>query len=210
MGLLGLILSDADLDEVVDAFKHYPDMSLQLLRLANSAAVGARGPATSIAQAVTVMGRNAMRRWLQVLMFSSGDAVGVEYPSPLLIQAATRGKLMELITRDILGADRTAQDDGFMTGMLSLLSAQFGVEIDQLIEGLPLTVEARSALLERGGQMGVVLFLVESLEQPGFVDIHMAMDGIGVVDTKALMSLQVAAMNWANTLDTGSTRRTSL
>lgn len=207
MRLLGLILSDADIDEIVEAFKHYPDITLQMLRLANSAAVGARSTVSSISQAVTVMGRNHLCRWLQVLMFSTGGVPGVEFPSPILIQAATRGKLMELLARDLLKTDRAQQDRAFLVGMLSLLGAQFCIELEDLIRDLPLDADVRAALIERIGRLGVLLFLVETLEQPGFVDMQMAMDDIGVVEPDVLMALQVEAMNWANTLDTGSGRR---
>lgn len=210
MGLLGLVMSDADLDDIVDAFKHYPDISLQLLRLANSAAVGARTPSTTIAQAISIMGRNHLLRWLQVLMFSTGGVPGVEFPSPLLIQASTRGKLMELLSRDLWQADRGQQDRAFMGGMLSLLGAQFSIEIDELIADLPLDEDLRLALLDRAGNLGVLLFLVETLEQPGFMDMQMALDGIGMVDPDLLMTQQVAAMKWANTLDTGAPRKGSL
>lgn len=201
MRLLGLVMSDADLDEVVEAFKHYPDITLQLLRLANSAAVGARAPSTNIRQAVTFMGRNALRSWLQILMFSTGGVPGVAFPSPLMIQAATRGKLMELLAQNVVKMDRSQQDQAFMAGMLSLLSAQFSIELPELIGDLPLDDQVRDALLERAGRLGVLLFLVESLEYPGFSDMQMALDEIGVVEPEVMMSLQVSAMNWANSLE---------
>jgi len=210
MKLMGLVMSDADLDQIVDAFKHYPDISLQLLRLANSAAVGARNPSTTIEQAIMVMGRNHLRRWLQVLMFSTGGVPGVEFPSPLLIQAATRGKLMEMLARDLWKADRNQQDRAFMAGMLSLLSAQFGITMEELIAELPLCEETRLALIDRMGKLGALLFLVETVELPGFMDMQMALDGIGVVEPEDLMAHQVTAMTWANSLDPGTQRKGGL
>lgn len=201
MRLLGLVMSDADLDEVVEAFKHYPDITLQLLRLANSAAVGARAPSTSLRQAVTFVGRNALRNWLQILMFSTSGVPGVAFPSPLLIQAATRGKLMELLAQKVVKMDRSQQDHAFMAGMLSLLSAQFSIELPELIADLPLDDQVRNALLEREGRLGVLLFLVESIDYPGFSDMHMALDEIGVVEPEVMMSMQASAMSWASSLE---------
>ena len=101
-----------------------PDLSFNLLQLVNSAATGTHKHVTSLSEAITVLGRKQLQRWLQLLVFTLSSAPHAEFPSPLLILAATRGKLMELIARALAPADRDSHDRAFMTGILSLVHAR--------------------------------------------------------------------------------------
>ena len=92
------------------------DLGANLIKLVNSAAVG--GAAIhSLCEAIDLLGRKQLQRWLHVLLFTLSSAPAAEFPSPLLILAATRGKLMELIARALRPTDPGFQERAFITGI---------------------------------------------------------------------------------------------
>ena len=71
-----------------------------MLRIANSAALQRVTPVSSIAQALVVVGRRNLRRWVQLLLYA--DATRGSVANPLLQLAATRGRLMERLAQSVL------------------------------------------------------------------------------------------------------------
>ena len=99
-------------------------MSFHLLKLVNSAAFAVNTAITGYAQAIAVLGRRQLQRWLQLLLYARGGADGL--PNLLLPLAALRaGQLEMLCKRD--GGDRDEQDLAFMTGAFSLLDRLLGM-----------------------------------------------------------------------------------
>ncbi|MEO8039931.1 MAG: EAL domain-containing protein, partial [Betaproteobacteria bacterium] len=92
MRLLGLVMADADTPDIEQVFKQNPDLSFNLLRLVNSVAVGSRTKITSLSQALVLLGRGQLQRWLQLLMYAISSSPDANFPSPLLVLAATRGR----------------------------------------------------------------------------------------------------------------------
>ena len=86
------MLDDAETTSLESLFKREPGLSINLLRLANSAAVGARVQIDSLRHAITLLGRRQLQRWLQLLLYT--DPSGITYATPLLQLAATRARLM--------------------------------------------------------------------------------------------------------------------
>lgn len=200
MRLLGLVLSDADTTQIESVFKHNPDLSLNLIKLVNSAATGTRTRILSLGQAITVLGRKQLQRWLQVLMFTLSSAPAAEFPSPLLVLAATRGKLMELIAAALRPRDRDFQDRAFMTGILSLVNALLGLPMQDIVGSVPLAQDVKQALLERTGGLGEALELVEALEESDLMGIEKALDRVPGLAHSQVIGMQVEAMRWANSI----------
>lgn len=72
MRLLGLVMSEAANEQIVEVFKQNAGLSFNLLRLANSAASGAHKRITSVGDALMVFGRRQLQRWLQLLIYTKG------------------------------------------------------------------------------------------------------------------------------------------
>ncbi|MCZ7654784.1 MAG: EAL domain-containing protein [Rhodocyclaceae bacterium] len=80
-----------------------PGLTLNLMRLTNSAASGVRQKITSVRHAITVLGRRQLQRWLQLLVYADASPNG-PLASPLMQLAATRGRFMELLAGDLMGS----------------------------------------------------------------------------------------------------------
>lgn len=190
--LMQLVANDAETREIEDVFRHAPALSYHLLRIVNSPAIGAGRQITSFSQAIVILGRNQLRRWLNLILFSSRDD---DPRGPMLLaRAATRASMLEQLARRS-GWDREGQERAFMAGMFSLLGVMFGLPLDEVIGPLRLAPEAVDALLERRGELGALLACVEAIECG---DAGQLADRIGClreVDCD-LDQLQIAAHLW--------------
>ena len=158
--LLAMLQEDADIRQIEDVFKQNPALAVNLLRLANSAAMGQRQPLRSVANAIMVLGRRQLQRWLLLLMLATSDQ-GQATRSALLHLAATRGKLMELL---MLQEHPTLADSAFVAGIVSVMDALLGQSMQQVVDALGLAEDMRRALLQHGGPIGRLLTLVEAVE----------------------------------------------
>ncbi|CAG0944853.1 MAG: Cyclic di-GMP phosphodiesterase CdgJ [Rhodocyclaceae bacterium] len=197
--LLGLILQDADTGELEAIFKPEPGLTLNLMRLTNSAASGVRQKITSVRHALTVLGRRQLQRWLQLLVYADASPSG-PLASPLMQLAATRGRFMELMADKLMGADRDLADRAFMTGIMSLMPTLLHVPIGEVMQGLSVANDVREALEARGGILGRMLQLAEKQEE-GDMDACFALTAeLPGLDNARVNALLSQALAWANSI----------
>jgi EAL and modified HD-GYP domain-containing signal transduction protein len=156
--LLGLVARDADSRELETLLKQDPALAYHLLKLVNSAAFALAAPITSFGQAINVLGRRQLQRWLQLLLYAQVQGDGSAHP--LLPYAALRASLMEALCQNS-GGSKEAQDHAFMIGMFSLLDVLFAMPLDQILASLNLPQEVVDALLQHSGGLGLLLNVVE-------------------------------------------------
>ncbi len=200
--LLGLISQDADTAEIEKVFKQEPVLTLNLLRLTNSAAAGMPTKITSLRHAITLLGRRQLLRWLQLLLYS-GAATTAGAVNPLLQLAATRGRLMELLvdrTPSVKEGGRDLIDQAFMVGILSLMPTLIGNSMNEILAQLPLARPVLDALGNRLGVLGDLLSLIESLENEDSEKAAAVLTRLPEIDTTYANSCLTRALAWANNL----------
>lgn len=193
--LLGLVQQDAELDEMEQAFKQHPMLGIKLLRLANSAGSGSRKPLSSIANAIVVLGRRQLQRWL--LLMLADDSAGSGGQPLLLHAAAARGKFMELMAQHD-GPGAAMADSAFVAGVVSAMDAVLGMPMEQLVASLGLTQEVRLGLLAREGPLGELLDLAQALEDENDAAVASFIASHPDSGVEMLNHAQGEALAWAN------------
>jgi EAL and modified HD-GYP domain-containing signal transduction protein len=197
LNLLQLIRSEADNREIAMSVKRDPLISLNLLRLVNTPAAGARRHIDSLAEALVVLGRDQLQRWLQILLYATPGA-NVEFNSPLLQMATTRGKLMELMARKMPGMQGPCAEAAFTVGIMSLMDALFSMAMADILESVAVAPEVRAALLEREGHLGEMLKIVELVENPKRgAQLSKSLKAIGL-SVKEMREIELEAFSWVN------------
>ncbi len=188
--LLGLLMGDADIQEIEAAFRGSPALTYSLLMLVNSVGFGLRQRIGTVRQAIAMLGRQQMRRWIQLALFGANGEGGLD--DPLLDTAAVRATFMEQLTRHhpALRKTRDAPDEAFMVGILSLLDKIYEVTMEDLVRSLSLSKNVAAALLQREGPFGELLRLVEQMER---LEIDAALDQ---VRTLQMTREQVLEAQW--------------
>lgn len=195
--LLGLILDDAETPRIEEVFKQEPGLTLNLMRLTNSAAAGLRQKVTSLRHAITVLGRRQLQRWLQLLLYTNPSGGGA---NPLLQIAATRGRFMELVASEVMGSGQDFEDRAFMTGIMSLMPALLHVPIDELIASLPVAPDVREALESRADVLGKMLLLAEKQEESDVEACFALTAELPGLDNERVNALLTQALAWANNI----------
>lgn len=191
--LLSLVATDADTAEIEAVIKRDPHLSYHLLKLVNSVAFAPGKHIGSFAQAIALLGRRQLQRWLQLLLYAR--PVGSQEASPLLPRAALRAGVMEGLARH-LGLPRETQDRAFMVGMFSLLDVLFDMPIADIVAPLNLTDDVVQALVEGGGQLGGLRAAVLSGENGATPALADALAATGV-SREAWAAALCAAAAWA-------------
>lgn len=198
--LLDLVLADADTAEIERVFKQHPNLTYNLLRLVNSAGGGATRQIATVSQAVMLLGRKQLQRWLQLLVFTLQE--GTPYPSPLLLLAATRGRTMELLAQR-RGDDAVLRDSAFMAGIFSLIENVIGKPLAEVVQELNLDETLAAALLHREGALGVLLDLAESVEHHDLSRTLALLEAAGGLSLSDLTVAEIGAMTWTHQIAEG-------
>ncbi len=196
--LLSLVVQDADTCEIEEIFKQEPKLSYNLLRLVNSVAVGPKTPITGFNQAITVLGRRQLQRWIQLLIYANQFGQGGQ-PNPLLQLAAARGRRMELLAAPLPAIPDVADigEAAFMTGIFSLLDTLLNIPMMEILAALPLAEPIADALLHRRGMLGALLDAVASADMGDLQAASSQLEALGL-PPETYLAAQSSAFSWAS------------
>ena len=195
--LLELIQGNADNREIERCIKHDAMISLNLLRLVNTPAVSGGVRVDTLGQALMLLGRRQLQRWLQILLYVK-PGTSAQFTSPLLQLATTRGKLLELMTEKLRPGQHQYADIGFTVGIMSLMDTLFSMQMSEVVSSVRVNSKVSDALLFRHGELGNMLALVEQVEQADGGPATAAMLEQLQLSEHELTAIQMAAYAWVN------------
>jgi EAL and modified HD-GYP domain-containing signal transduction protein len=194
MRLLNLLRDPWTNDNALEAaFQSDLALCYKLLRIVNAAAIGGRG-ITSIPHAVRLIGRDALHRWLSVIMVASLGRKG-DVSFELALTAMTRARMCELIVTTRRG--RGDAGSAFMVGLLSLLDVLLEIPMETILGHLELSEDVRGALLERIGPLAQPLQTVIAYEKAEW-DAAQEFAVQSQIQAEKLPDIYVEALKWAN------------
>jgi len=82
-----------------------------------------------------------------------------------------------------------------MTGILSLLDVLFELDMSEIISNLNLSEDVSDALMERKGQLGLLLLLVEKVEITDFDSVTPLLEQCNVTMSE-LLEAQLESFKW--------------
>jgi EAL and modified HD-GYP domain-containing signal transduction protein len=178
LGLLDLIQSvrrDISSQEMEEVFKRYPDVTMNLLRFMSSAHYGFDERIGSVRQAIKLIGRKKLLRWLMMMFYTNPNASDRMF-TPLLELALQRAKLMENISKLQRRENEEQVDNAFFTGILSLVDVIFQVPMSKVLEDLVVDEDIAKAIQHRAGVLGQMLRLVQAIEVNNVEALSRAME----------------------------------
>lgn len=189
--LVNSMRAGAEMDAIIKDIKLDPLLSYRILVHANSAAVGAQRKILALKDAILLVGREPLFRWLVLLLCASAPS---RYDDSALFEnALARGRMMEMLAGKISPAPR---EDFFLTGVLSLLDVILQLPASALFDALDLPAEVKVALQERKGPYAGLLRLAEASEQAQIEGVNALCAELGI-DPLILNKVQTEALNWA-------------
>ncbi|MEH6825026.1 MAG: HDOD domain-containing protein [Motiliproteus sp.] len=134
-----------------------PVLTFKLLRIVNSSAYALVRKVESLNQAVVMLGMDQVRKWATLISLSSDNNKPAELSRALL----ARGRMCELLAESM---NYPNTSNFFMVGMMSKINALLDMEMDSVLEQLPLNDEIKAAIGKHEGTMGLVLEAVLAYE----------------------------------------------
>ncbi len=149
---------DITADDIEGLIVKDPVLTYKLLRIVNSAAYSLVRKVESLSQAIVMLGMEQVRKWATLIALSSNK----DKPEELSRVLLTRGRMCELLATAMNYPNATSF---FMVGMMSDINALLDMEMETLLEQIPLNDEIKTAISDRAGPMGSVLTATLCYEQ---------------------------------------------
>jgi EAL and modified HD-GYP domain-containing signal transduction protein len=191
--LMQLLMDNAEINELEATFKENPDMVYKLLMLVNSVSFGLYGEIRTIRHAIAIIGRQQLKRWVQIALFADDGRQGCN--SPVMHMAVVRATFMEELASTPPYRGNCSPDEAFMVGILSVLKDVYDVSLDGVASGLRLSVDIRNALSGKKGEMSVLLSLATMVERNSLDEAAECFEVLGF-PPESVLGCQIKAFNW--------------
>lgn len=155
---------------------------------------GLTQPVQSLEQAIMVLGRSMLYRWLVVSMFRVGQAR--DRDETLLEIALARARFMELVGQSSMPQSRC--DELFLVGLISLFDLLFSIPLPRILQKISVSEDVRRVLLDSEGPYGRFLMLAIAVEK-GRADQALKLASALGIDAETLGKTSQAALAWAET-----------
>jgi c-di-GMP-related signal transduction protein len=188
--------SPLDYKELERVTRHEVSFAYKLLRYINSARFTWCGKIKSLEQALLFLGEDEVRKWASLAALS-GIAEGK--PPVLVALALVRARFCELLGG--LAGLSGRSSDLFLMGMFSLMDALMDRGLEELLAGLGLDDEVKTALLETGlrpGPFAAIYQLARAYEAGEWNRVATVAHRLRLSED-ALPSLYGSSVEWAET-----------
>lgn len=146
--LVALIKSNAETTSIVEFIKKRPELVMNIMKFINNRGRDKKVVQTVI-QAITLMGREGLNRWLILYLYSEIHANSDAHP--LLKNALKRAEAMEQASQP------KDQDMAFMTGLFSMAGDLFEEDTDVILRSIKATPVLINAITRKMGPFGKML-----------------------------------------------------
>lgn len=179
---------DADLKKIRVLFSQEPKLSYKLLKYLNK--ISGKG-ITSLSQGVSYLGIDNIQKLTSLLMTAE---INPCKPHELVKTSIVRSRFCELLAHN--GKMTKMKDEAFIVGLFSTMDALLDRHMGDILEGLPLTDDIKSALLEAdSNDLGLILSLSISYQRGEWDIVKLQARALGIKNEKVAM-LYKKAMQW--------------
>ncbi|WP_019939557.1 EAL and HDOD domain-containing protein [Bordetella sp. FB-8] len=167
LGILDLVLQEADIEDIEHALKIVPSLTVKFLRLANSSSLWRThmSEITSVRKALSLVGYKQLARWCCFMLYGA-DKNGETDPLAQLVMR--RADFMERIAHKISPFDERLQHQAYLSALLSLAHIPQGSDAHSFMSGVAVGEAIREAVVSHSGWLGTLLTVAECAERGDF------------------------------------------
>lgn len=164
-----------------------PKLTVQLLKLINSALFSLPREIHSLKEAITFLGIDILKKWAMMIAFVSDALAPIESCRIVL----TRAKACELLTQT--SGKATQPDTAFLAGLLSGIDVLLEMDPAFFITKMKFSEEIQNAVLREQGEIGILIQYIKNLEYY----LSQEPESIPTLDTSILQQFALA-QDWTN------------
>lgn len=194
--LMGALRDTSLTNSQIEALiKPHASLCYRVLRTVNSAGFGLRSEIGSIGDALLLLGREPVKRWVSIWALA---AMAHRSHSELLVMSVLRARFCEVLaSKSTATGESLHADGGFLLGMCSMLDAILGQPMDSLVRHLPLGASLRAALLGEDNNWRRLLDCVIAYERADWPTACTMAVQAGI-PARELAPAHADAVRWAN------------
>jgi len=190
--MINHLRKEADLADIAEIAKRDPGVVVKVIAMANSPMLGLSQSVTSVDQAIMVLGREQLYRWLSIGLFRAGSTSPRD--EVLLEMALGRGRFLEVLGQD--KHSKLERDELFLLGLLSLLDCLLGIPMSAVVERVHLSPALKEVLLNNSGPLGRYLLLAIAVEKGSVQNTSRLAEQLGY-SLEAVETASLEAIGWA-------------
>lgn len=160
MEMLNQLRSDSELSALATTAMRDPAVVVKLIDMANSPAYGLPRKIAKLEEALMLLGRDALYRWLSIALYNLDSNTGRD--QTLLVISLCRAALLEGLHRE---TDKRVADELFLVGLLSVIDSLLGMPMHDILNNIRLPEKVGAALLNNEGPYAPYLQLAIAMER---------------------------------------------
>ena len=187
-----MYMPEADINIITRAFESDVNLTFKLLRYAQSPIFKRRAAIESIKQALVVLGKTELERFMSLLFTAQFSK---NKPGELIKMSLGRARCCEVLAE--MSTGKQSQSAAFLVGLLSLLDAMVDTDMEQLMANLPISQNIKDAILQRSGDLANLLTLSEYFEKAQWENASALCNTLKIDPDGAVETYQQSLI-WAN------------
>jgi len=188
--------TEIDFDKLEQIFRRDVALSFKMLKFINSAFFGVRSKISSVRQALVMLGRKEILKWVSLLALQN---IAQDKPDELVVLSLIRARFGELLTFQLGWTKRS--DQAFLVGLFSLVDAMLDRPMGDILRELPLDDDIVFALLRGDNDLGKLHTMARYYEKAEWDDFAKLAKELGIAD-KDVAELYRQSLGWAQGLFT--------
>lgn len=186
---------EVNLNYVEHLIKSDISLSYKLLKLVNSAHYGFKTGITSIRQTIVLIGAKDLKRWLFIITLQSIDEKETDEIIKMSLIRAVFGELLIKKTKH-----KNEYFEMFLTGLFSMIDVLLSRPMKEVIKELPISKEAKEALMGKENVLSEILKLVIHYERGSWNEVNLLIDK-NQLDKDQVSSSYLEALKWSKELN---------
>ena len=152
---------DNNMSTIEKEFQKQPGLVANLLNYMCSSQFAFKREISSIKQAITLLGRETLVRWLFLFIYSNQEKKSSEV---LTNNVMIRAHIMENLSEE-LNNEKSFRQMAYITGILSLIDILLEVDKEEFFNKITLNEKIKNAIIKKSGDLGRLLEITERMEQ---------------------------------------------
>ena len=159
--MVSITKDEPDFREIASIIELDVTLTYSLLKMVNSSYFALADRVRDVRQALAILGLNQLKQWVYLLSFSS-DGGGMS--EELIKISFQRANFCQELGSLVKGFP-LSRSESYLMGMFSTLGALLNVELDKVLEQLPISAHIKNGLIKHEGLAGDVYDLILCYEK---------------------------------------------
>ena len=177
--LVAITKDEPEVEEIEQIISMDASLTYSLLRIVNSAYFALRNRATSVHQAVTILGLGQLRQWIYLMGCRDEKGELDENQEEMLKLSFTRANFASELMRYAKNMP-VGRSDAYLMGMFSTLQFLIAAPLEDILSVVAVSIDEKDALINHEGRCGLLYDLILAYERADWATINRIGEELGL------------------------------